>query len=337
MSILNNHDKKHVIAVDPMSLVYSIGILFSLFILFKVRAVIVLLFLAFIIMTALHPAVTFMSKKMRFPRGLAILIAYVSIIFFFALLFGLVIPPLASELYQLVKTIDLPYFQDEIREFSLDVNQLSALADRVGSSVTMLFELVASTFNGVFTVLTILVFSVYLMIDRPHLHKKLGWFTKDRKYFKIAEKYIDDLEFQLGGWVRGQFILMLLIGVVTYIGMSLLGIPYALPLALLGGLMEIVPNLGPTIAAVPAIILAYVSGGPVMAGVVTLFYVVMQQLENNLIVPKIMKESADVNPLVAMVVIIIGLMLGGIVGALISVPTYIVFRITYSTFRSYLF
>jgi predicted PurR-regulated permease PerM len=337
MGLLNNHAKKHMISIDQVSLLVSVGILFGLFILFQVRAILVLLFLAFIIMTALHPIVTFMHSRLRVPRGLAILVSYVSFIFFFVALFGLVIPPLGSELYQLVKTIDLPYFQEEIRAFSLDITQLSELVDRVGSSVTMLFELVASTFNGVFTVLTILVFSVYLMIDRPHLHKKLGWFTKDKKHFKTAEKYLNDLEFQLGGWVRGQFILMLLIGVVTYVGLSLLGIPYALPLALLGGLMEIVPNLGPTIAAVPAIILAYVAGGPVMAGVVTLFYVVMQQLENNLIVPKIMKESADVNPLVAMVVIIIGLMLGGIVGALISVPTYIVFRITYSTFKQYLF
>jgi predicted PurR-regulated permease PerM len=337
MSLLNNHEKKHAITIDPLSVLVNIVLLFGLFILFKVRAIIVLLFLAFIIMTALHPAVRFMHSKLRIPRGLAIFISYISFISFFVLLFALVIPPLGNELYQLVRTIDIPYFQEEIRAFSLDVSQLSELADRVGSSVTILFELVASTFSGVFTVLTVLVFSVYLMIDRPDLYKKITWFTKEKKYFEIAEKYLDDLEFQLGGWVRGQFLLMLLIGGVTYIGLVLLGIPYALPLALLGGLMEIVPNLGPTVAAIPAIILAYVFGGPVLAGVVTLFYVVMQQLENNLIVPKIMKESADVNPLVAMVVIIMGLMLGGVVGALISVPTYIVFRITYSTFRRQLF
>jgi len=337
MSIFGSSGKKHIVAIDPLSVVVAAVLLFALFLLFQVKSVVVLLFLAFILMTALHPWVDFMNKRLRMPRGLAIFISYISVITFFVLLCGLVIPPLGQELYQLVKTIDIPYFQDEIRAFSLDISQISQIADRVGSSVTILFEILTSTFNSVFTIMTILVFSIYLMIDRPYLHRKIAWFTKEKKYFDIAEKFLDDLEFQLGGWVRGQFLLMLIIGFVTYVGLRLLNIPYALPLALLAGILEIVPNLGPTVASIPAIILAYVSGGPVMAGVIALFYLVMQQLENNIIVPRIMKESADVNPLIAMVVIITGLSLGGVVGALISVPTYIVFRITYSTFRHDLF
>jgi predicted PurR-regulated permease PerM len=120
------------------------------------------------------------------------------------------------------------------------------------------------------------------------------------------------------------------VGIITYIGLTLLNIPYALPLALLAGLLEIVPNLGPTIAAVPAIAFAYISGGPVMAGFVTLFYVIVQQLENNLIVPKIMQQNADVNPLVSIIVMLVGLKLAGIPGVLLAVPSYIVVRALYS-------
>lgn len=328
-------DKKHAVSIDPFSVLVNVGLLFTLVLLFQVRAIIVLLFLAFILMTALHPWVTLMHTKMKIPRGAAILLAYVSVITFVAVLFGFVVPPLVDELYRLFRTVNVPYFQDEIRELSLDISELSAIAERVGSSVNMLFSIIASTFASAFTVMTVLVLSVYMMIDRPDLHKKVGWITKERKYFDIAEKYLNELEMQLGGWVRGQIVLMLLIGGITYVGLVLLNVPYALPLALLSGLLEIVPNLGPTVAAVPGIILAYIAGGPVLAGVTTLFYVIMQQLENNLIVPKIMKENADVNPLIAMVVILIGLTLGGVVGALISVPTYIVFRISYSVIRQH--
>lgn len=328
-------DKKHAVSIDPLSVLINVGMLLTLFLLFQVRAIVVLLFLAFILMTALHPWVTLMHVRLRVPRGLAILIAYVSVIAFVAVLFGFVVPPLVDELYRLFKTVNLPYFQDEIRELSLDISELSAIAERVGSSVNMLFSIITSTFASAFTVMTVLVLSVYMMIDRPDLHKKVGWITKEKKYFDIAEKYLNELEMQLGGWVRGQIVLMLLIGGITYVGLVLLNVPYALPLALVSGLLEIVPNLGPTVAAVPGIILAYIAGGPVLAGVTTLFYVIMQQLENNLIVPKVMKENADVNPLIAMVVILMGLTLGGVVGALISVPTYIVFRISYSVIRQH--
>lgn len=333
-----NFKQKHGVWIDPVSVLINVALLYALFISYQVRDVFILLFLAFILMTALHPWVVFMNSKLRIPRGIAILISYVSVITICALIIGFVVPPLVNELYQLVKTVNLPYFesiQEEIRAFSFDLSQISAVAERVSTSLTMLFSIVSSTFAGAFTFMTLLVFSIYMMIDRPNLHKKIVWFTKDAKHFEIAEKYLNDLELQLGGWVRGQVLLMVLIGTITYIGLLLLGIPYALPLALLAGLLEIVPNLGPTVAAIPAIIMAYVVGGPVLLGVTVLFYVVMQQLENNLIVPKIMQDSADVNPLVAMVTILIGLTLGGVIGALIAVPCYIVLRTSYSAFRQH--
>jgi len=173
--------------------------------------------------------------------------------------------------------------------------------------------------------------SFYLLIDRENLHKKISLLTKDRKHLSTAEKFITSVEHQLGGWIRGQLILMIVIGIVTYIGLRLLGIPYALPLALLAGLLEILPNLGPTIAAVPAVILAVASGGGVlMGGITVLFYIVIQQIENNLLVPKIMQDSVDVNPLTTIVTILVGLQIAGVIGALLSVPAYIILRSAYS-------
>ena len=127
---------------------------------------------------------------------------------------------------------------------------------------------------------------------------------------------------------------MLTIGIVTFIGLTVLRIPYALPLALAAGLLEILPNLGPTLAAIPAIAIAYISFGPVSALLALIFYVIVQQLENNLLVPKIMAANAHVNPLVAIVTILIGVEIGGVVGAFLAIPIYIVIRLIYSTFLS---
>src|SRR5690606_15670337 len=124
-------------------------------------------------------------------------------------------------------------------------------------------------------------------------------------------------------------LLMLAVGLLSFVGLSLLGIPYAVPLALLAGLLEIVPNVGPTVAAIPAVFVGYLAGGPVIAGVVALLAIVIQQIENNLLVPKIMHANANVNPLISLILILTGLKVTGVIGALLAIPVYIVMRTAY--------
>ena len=138
------------------------------------------------------------------------------------------------------------------------------------------------------------------------------------------------LEKELGGWIIGEGCLMLIIGVVTFIGFYLIGVPYALPLAVLAGLLEIIPNLGPIIAAIPAVLLAFVYGGAVTGSATLVFTIVVQQLENILIVPQVMKNTADVNPIISILLILAGLQIFGIVGALLAVPIYMSIRIFYN-------
>jgi predicted PurR-regulated permease PerM len=170
----------------------------------------------------------------------------------------------------------------------------------------------------------------YLLLQREDLYKKVGWFTTNPRHFRIAREVLDRVSDQLGGWVRGEIVLMTTIGVMTYLGLLLFDLPYVLPLAFLAGFLEILPNLGPTIAAVPAVIIAFVTHGPVVAAFVLLLYVIVQQLENNFIVPKIMKDNVDVSPLMTIVVILSGFKLGSIMGALLAVPIYVTARTLYS-------
>lgn len=320
----------HAVYISPLSIVVTIATLLGLFLLFQIRSIIALLFLSYIFMTALRPMVEFLMRKLRVPQPVSIIIVYVSVMTILIGMLSVILPPLGTELYQLLRTVELPFLQEELSTLRFTVSELGQLADSVGNSFGVVMTLINSTFTGVFTVFTLLVMSYYLMVDRDKLHQKIGWFSHERKHHDQAERFFATLDKQLGGWIRGQIILMVLIGVITYVGLSIIGVPYALPLALLAGLLEIVPNLGPTLAALPAIALAFLGGGGLLAGFTVVFYLVVQQLENNIIVPRVMKSNADVNPLVAIVAILIGLKLAGVVGALLAVPAYIVVRSVYA-------
>lgn len=323
--------KSHGVEISPSIIVFSAFFLLGLWFLYAIHNILLLLFLAFIIMVALNPAVTKLEKKYKFPRPIAMITVYVLVVAVALATVGVIIPPLASELYQLVKTFNIPFIQDQIKHLTFSISELNQLAGTLGNSLNVAFTFVSSTFNGLFTIFTLIVMSFYLMLDRRHLHKKVTWFTNDQKQIEKTRLFIDSLEEQLGGWVRGQIILMFVIGVMTFVGLTLLSIPYALPLSILAGLLEILPNLGPTISAVPAVIIAFIYLNPVLGGITVLFYILVQQLENNLIVPKIMRDNADVNPLVAILSILIGFQLVGVTGALLGVPGYIVLRTFYST------
>ncbi|OIP74546.1 MAG: hypothetical protein AUK08_00325 [Candidatus Pacebacteria bacterium CG2_30_36_39] len=218
-------------------------------------------------------------------------------------------------------------------EFSF--SQIGSLANQFSSSVNFLVSAITGTFAGIFTFLTLLIMSFYLLIDRHHLHKKVAWFTNEEKQLELAKNFINSLEKQLGGWVRGQIILMIIIAITTYFGLMMLRVPFALPLAILAGFLEILPNLGPFISAVPGILIAYLTFGIPMAGATTLMYIIIQQLENNFIVPKIMSANAKVNPLISMLCVLTGFQLGGVVGGLIAIPIYITIRASYSLWRSH--
>ena len=129
---------------------------------------------------------------------------------------------------------------------------------------------------------------------------------------------------------------MTVIGLMTFLGLIILKVPYALPLAIIAGLLEIVPNIGPIFSAVPAIAVAFLTFGWPVTIAVTVLYLAVQQLENNLIVPKIMRTNVNINPLVSILGILIGAKLFGVIGALLAVPIFIVLRTVFITWKKYI-
>ena len=318
------------VAIHPTTIISIFLLIASVYFIFQIRQIVIMLFLAFLLMTALNPGVRKLEKKYGLSRTLGILIMYLLVISLVIVTFVLIVPPLVSQLQTLLPFVNFPLLQDELRNFKFTLSEASALVNGIGTSFSTVMIFISTAFNGLFTFFTILVLSFYMLLDRDNLYKRLAWISRDRRHLEKAKQFVDDTEVQLGGWVRGQLILMAIIGVGSYLGYFLLGVPFALPLALLAGLLEILPNLGPTLAAIPAIFLAFTAGGPILALIVLIFNILIQQLEINLVVPKVMSANADVSPLATIVTILVGLKVAGMMGALLSVPVYIVVRSLYS-------
>ncbi len=325
-------NKTKISGLNPSTIVFSVFFILGLYFLYQIRDILVLLFLAFIIMVALRPISKKFQQYLRMSVPMSIFLSYVLLICIIITFIAVLVPPLLGQLSGLISLINLPGLQGQISEFKFTVTELGELAGRVGTSVGAIFSVIGTTFSSIFTFFTLLVLSYFLLAEREQLPQKLSWIIKTPEQKHKLTKLLDMVEEQLGGWVRGELILMLIIGILTFIGLTALGVPYALPLAILAGLLEIVPNIGPTIAAVPAIAIAFLSNGWVAAVAVLILNLVVQQLENNLLVPKVMKASANVNPLASIIAILVGLKLGGVMGALLGVPLYIVARTVYFTY-----
>jgi len=130
------------------------------------------------------------------------------------------------------------------------------------------------------------------------------------------------IEKRLGAWVLGQVCLMIFIGLLVYGGLFFLRVEYALPLAIFAGLLEIVPTIGPTVSAIPAVLVAFGSS-PGLALSVAALYIIVQQIENNLLVPLVMKQSVGLSPVLTILALMIGGRFGGIAGAVLAVPVLI--------------
>ena len=157
------------------------------------------------------------------------------------------------------------------------------------------------------------------MVVEEDAMKKLVWSVTPEKNQTYIIDLINRMQKKIGLWFRGQLLLCFTIFLLTYIGLSILGIKYALVLAILAGLTEFVPYLGPVIGAVPAVFLAFTQS-PLLALFTLILYIVVQQVENNILVPKVMEKAVGINPIVSIAVLMIGFQLAGIVGAILSIP-----------------
>ena len=311
------------IEISLKSVLLVIGTLLLLLIAWEIRGVLIALFVAYILMSGFAPLVDWLISK-GIPRALAVATTYLLAIGFFAALLFLVIPPLVREIQGFIENLpiyinwlNVAFSNSNLPGITTD-NITQIISSKLDTAISNLFGVALNAFSLFLLFIAVAVFSFYLLLERDKIKSNLYLLfphVAKEKVNTLAHK----IEVKLGSWLRGELVLMLIIGVATYIGLTLLRVEFALPLAVIAGLLEIVPTLGPTLSAVPAVIIAFVQA-PILAVGVLALYVLIQQLENNFIVPKLMEKAVGLSPLVIIFALLVGGSLFGVIGAALAVP-----------------
>lgn len=317
------------VEISHRTIIFTVFFLISLYFLYQIRQILVVFFISFVLMSALNPTVKRL-EKVKIPRVLAILILYLLVFVVLGLSIAGIIPPLVDQTATLISR--LPDYFETLPFLIVNQGFVSSQISQLGSIPANLVKLTVSIFNNLIALLVVAVVTFYFLIEREKLDHYLavlfGGNGKDK-----AKAFIDKLEHRLGGWVRAQLTLMVIVGVMSYIGLRLLRIEFALPLALLAGILEVVPNIGPILSAIPAVLAGLVIS-PLMGLAVAALYFLVQQLENTLIVPQIMAREVGVRPLVVIISLAVGAKLAGFIGVLLAIPFMLLLQITISEFFS---
>lgn len=287
--------------------------------LFEIKEILLSLFLAFILMSGLLPFADGLHRR-KVPRILAVAITYFSALFLVILLIVPLVPFFIAQVQLLFAK--LPLFVNQAATlfgFEVDASSIHQfITDEFATIGRSAYSVTTKVFSGLFSTLTILVVTFYLLLDKQRVQKGIASVFPKQTQEKV-HTIVMHVEEKLGAWLRGQIVLSLFIGVLTWVVLTVLGLEFALSLAVLAGILEIVPTLGPILSAIPAIIVA-ISVSPTLALTVVFAYLAIQAVENNILVPKIMEKAVGLHPILIIVGVMAGARLLGVVGALLSIP-----------------
>jgi len=313
---------------------------------YLVRNVLVILFLAIIIASAVGPFANKLEEK-KIPRLLSVLALYLAFFGLVVFLLSLVVPSIAAELGQLTQS--LPQFISNVSGalekaqqstqthyfdfFSEIQNMLDSFSQFLQAYSQSALNLIVNVFGGILSFLAVIIISFYLSVMRRGI---AGFITSilPEEYKGYAIGLWKKTEIKVGRWLQGQLLLSLSIGLMVFIGLSLIGIKYALLLGIVAMILEIVPIVGPVIFAIPGVILAF-SQSATLGIWIIVFYVAVQQIESNIFAPLILGKTIGLNPVTVILALLIGGQIAGILGVLLAVPVAVVIVEVFNDFTEH--
>lgn len=305
--------------VSYKTVIFVTAFFILLWVLFLIRDIILLLFVSFIFMSALAPMVERLVK-LKVPRVLAILLIFILVFSILGVLLAVGFTPLIHQTSNLVQRLAeniSVLLQSNLIDPSVIQKELSGW-----SSGLIGFTL--NVFENIIRFVSVIVITFYLVLDRGKIEDRAV--TLFVGHQERARRLLIIIEDKLGAWLRGQVILSLVIGIMAYLGLVILGVEFALPLAIIAALLEVVPVIGPILSAIPALLIA-LTVSPLFAVLVGILYLAIQEIEGHVVVPQVMKRAVGLNPLVVILAISIGGRLLGIGGALLAVPIAVVAQV----------
>ena len=301
-------------------------------ILYLLLDVLVILFLALIISSALDAPISFLEKR-KIPRILGAIMIFVAVAALFGVLLYTVIPAAVLEFNSLYNSVlknylNIPHLESmetfsslpsiEKIESSLE-NFAGIFLKGAGSS---LVNIVGAVFGGIVSIIAVFILSFYLAVSKYGVEKFLKFGLPVRYEEYVIEIY-EHIKSKIGLWLQGQLVLSLIVGIFVFLGLLFLGVKYSLIFGILAGILEMVPFVGPVLVGALAALIGFSESFTLGISVIA-FFIVIQQLENHLLVPLVMKYTVGLHPVVVVVAFLAGAKLAGFVGILLAIPIAVI-------------
>lgn len=321
------NNRNLTINISTLTIIKVVLVFLLLVFLYIIQDILIVLFGAIIFSATISPWIDTFQRK-GVPRFMGLIVIYLIFFTILSLAIGLLIPPIVTEINQIAK--ELPFYYQKISSFFVtwqetpapveDIQKIliSLGVDLSRAAQANIFDIFRGAFGGFFSFILLLVLIFYMTLKEQTILKFFQQILPVRFHAQVFS-LITRIQRKIGFWLKGQLFLCLIIGFLSFIGLFILGVNYALILALIAGITEIVPFIGPIIGAIPAVLLAFIQS-PIKAVFVIILYIIIQQLENQIIVPRVMKKALGLNPIIVILVILIGGRLAGILGALVALP-----------------
>jgi predicted PurR-regulated permease PerM len=324
-------------------IVAVIGLLFLALVVYEFRGLLKPLVLAVLLAFILNPVIDFLEGRIGMHRGVASALVFLVLVI---VMLGILAAPVTAvpsvqraiisaqlDLRQIIDEINAFFGREiEIAGYTFDLSfvaeELSAALRRFVESLAQgALDVVVGVASGVFRLIFILIVAFYLVRDAHHIAEQTVELAPPG-YRDDAVRLRQEIVWVWNAFLRGQLLLATVVGVTVGLVTTGLGLPFPWALGILAGLLEVVPNIGPTLAAIPAILLALINGSAFIplgnfwfAVLVAGAYTVIQLIENNLLVPRILGRTLDLHPLAVLIAILAGGQLAGILGVLLAAPT----------------
>jgi len=301
----------------------------ALYLLYRIRTVVALVFIALFIAVALGRAVD-RFERLGLKRWLAILATYLTMLLAVFGLGLLIVPPIVSQTNKFIKNV--PHYVDDlqknktIRDYDRKYHIIQKLKEgaaklpsRVGDAVGALRSVTVGVFSALVQLITVLVMAFFMLLDGKRIvawvFRELGPDRGSR-----ARRIADDIYKSVGGYVVGNLLISLIAGIGTWAVLAILGVPFAVPLGVVMAFFDLIPLVGATIAGILIGIVAAIHNFPGDAIVWVVYLIVYQQIENNVIQPIVYRRTVQLHPLLVIVGVLIGASLLGVLGALVAIP-----------------
>jgi predicted PurR-regulated permease PerM len=327
-------DRHLSVTITTGTVLRTVLVIVGAWLLYTLRDIALVVLTAIVLASAIDPGVKSLVRQ-KIPRVIAVILCYLLIFSIFFLVFYLFLPLLLEDIATFISAMP-SYFDaisssDAFAQYSQLLgfpahsvwnpnDIISAVRDALNlGAFDNPFTAATQIFGGVFSFILIIVFSFYFAVVETGVDDFLRIVSP-----KKHQSYILGLwrrsQHKIGLWMQGQLILGFLMGVLIFLGLTIFQIPHALVLSVIVAIFEIIPVFGPVLAAIPAVMIAFASGGVSLGIVAIIIYTVAQQFENHLIYPQVVTRVVGVPPLLVILAILIGAQLAGFLGIILSVP-----------------